>query len=76
MSELAISSTNWLGISYRNGAAIVFNLNNSEQWQYLKPVIETNQPKQTEDDDETELPNVPYTLLLPLTVDKPPLLPK
>ena len=59
MSELAISSTNWLAISFRNGAAIVINLTDPEQWQYLKPIIDTNQPKettnkqqQTEDDDE------------------------
>jgi WD40 repeat protein len=62
MSELTISSTNWLAISLRNGAAIVFNLTNAQQWQYLKPVTDDNQPKEaaptvtkqppTEDDDE------------------------
>jgi WD40 repeat protein len=44
MSELTISSTNWLAISLRNGAAIVFHLNNTQQWQYLKP---TDQPEET-----------------------------
>ena len=51
MSELAISSTNWLAISLRNGAAIVFNLNEFEQWQYLH----TDEPvkkQQTEENDE------------------------
>ena len=62
MSELTISSTKWLAISLRNGAAIVLNLNDTEQWQYLKPVTNNDQPKeptptdvvskQTEDDDE------------------------
>jgi len=47
MSELSISSTNWLGISLRNGAAIIFNLNNTEQWQYLKPVTINDQPNET-----------------------------
>jgi hypothetical protein len=47
MSELSISSTNWLGISLRNGAAIIFNLNNTEQWQYLKPVTNNDQPNET-----------------------------
>lgn len=58
MSELTISSTNWLAISLRNGAAIIFNLNNTQQWQYLEAVTNTEQPKETgnkpqaEDDDE------------------------
>jgi hypothetical protein len=64
MSELTISSTNWLAISLRTGAAIVFNLNNPEQWQNLKPVSTSDPSKdtttstgaiskqQTEDDDE------------------------
>ncbi len=61
MSELTISSTNWLAISLRTGAAIIFNLNDTQQWQYLKPVTTTNDPptetapvakQQAEDDDE------------------------
>ncbi|CAF2525093.1 unnamed protein product [Rotaria sp. Silwood2] len=47
MSELTISSTNWLAISLRNDTAIVLNLNDIQQWQYLKPVINDNQSKET-----------------------------
>jgi WD40 repeat protein len=59
MSELTISSTNWLAISLRNGAAIIFNLNNTQQWQYLKPITNnettptaTVSKQQVEDDDD------------------------
>ncbi|CAF0977538.1 unnamed protein product [Rotaria sordida] len=47
MSELTISSTNWLAISLRNDTAIVFNLNDTQQWQYLKTEINDNQSKET-----------------------------
>lgn len=47
MSELAISSTNWLAISLRNSAAIIFNLNDTQQWQYLEPIVNIDQPKAT-----------------------------
>ncbi|CAF1309699.1 unnamed protein product [Adineta steineri] len=63
MSELTISSTNWLAISLQNGAAMVFNLNDTQQWQYLKPETITNdkpkeatgtkQKTQDNDDDNT-----------------------
>lgn len=49
MSELAISSINWLAISLRNDTAIVFNLNDIQQWQYLKPISNNNQSKDTTD---------------------------
>lgn len=62
MSEISISSKNWLAISLRNDTAVVFNLNDVQQWQYLKPVMNTNQtsdateakPQQekAEEDDE------------------------
>ncbi|UJR10067.1 hypothetical protein I4U23_014289 [Adineta vaga] len=52
MSELTISSTNWLAVSLRNGAAIVFNLNDTQQWQYLKPDVSNDKQQKTEDDDE------------------------
>ncbi len=53
MSELAISSNNWLAISLRNGAAFVFNLNDTKQWQSLQ----SNEPPKAaavvvQDDDE------------------------
>jgi hypothetical protein len=58
MSELTISSNNWLAISLRNGEAIVFNLNNSQQWQHLTNTIvndistANNTQVQTCDDDD------------------------
>ncbi|CAF0969234.1 unnamed protein product [Rotaria sp. Silwood1] len=70
MSELTISFTNWLAISLRNDTAIVFNLNDTQQWQYLKPVADDNQSKEstpttinnkqqqqekTEDDDDNNI---------------------
>ena len=36
MSEIKISSTGWLAISLRNGAAGVFDLNDTCSWQYLQ----------------------------------------
>ena len=54
MSELAISSTKWLAISLRNGAGIVFNLNDTEQWQYLQPDVANDQTKQKTNDDDDE----------------------
>ena len=52
MSEITISSTNWLAISLRNGAAVIFNLSDTQQWQYLQSneVIPTTKP--TTDDEE------------------------
>ena len=47
MSELTTSSTNWLAISLRDGTAIVLNLNDIQQWQYLKLATNDNQPKET-----------------------------
>ena len=50
MSEIAISSKNWLAISLRNSAAVVFNLNDTKQWQSLQ----SNEPVKVavQDDDE------------------------
>nr|ACI90353.1 hypothetical protein [Philodina roseola] len=45
MSELTISSTFWLAVSLRNGSAVVFNLNNVDEWQNLQSTT-------TKDDDE------------------------
>ncbi|CAF0861196.1 unnamed protein product [Adineta ricciae] len=54
MSELAISSTKWLVISLRNGAGIVFNLNDTKQWQYLQPDVANDQSQQKTNDDDDE----------------------
>ena len=55
MSELAISSTKWLAISLRNGAGIVFNLDDTTQWQYLQSDVANDQPQQkTNGDDDDE----------------------
>ncbi|CAF0909615.1 unnamed protein product [Adineta ricciae] len=54
MSELAISSTKWLAISLRNGAGIVFNLNDTKQWQYLQPDVANIQSQQKTNDDDDE----------------------
>jgi len=52
MSELAISSTNWLAISLRNGAAIVVNLNSPEQFECLRfDEINQQQAKENNEDD-------------------------
>jgi WD40 repeat protein len=51
MSELAISSTNWLAISLRNGAAVIFNLNDTQQWQSLQS---NEMPKAEVQDDDDE----------------------
>jgi WD40 repeat protein len=63
MSELTISSTHWLAISFRNGAAIVFNLKKADQWQYLTPpsaantqaVAAATTPAEDDDDNATDL---------------------
>ena len=60
MSELTISSTDWLAISFRNGAAIVFNLKKADQWQYLTPSAPNTQaaaatPAEEDDDNSTDL---------------------
>lgn len=54
MSEITISSTNWLAISLRNGAAMIFNLSDTQQWQYLQSneVIPTAKTTTTDDDEE------------------------
>ena len=53
MSEINISSTNWLAISLRNGAAIAFNLDDTQQWQYLQASEPVSTTKgQVEDEDE------------------------
>ncbi|CAF3679410.1 unnamed protein product [Rotaria socialis] len=65
MSEITVSSTNWLAISLRNDTGIVFNLNDIQQWQHLRPVTASSsssevtststvdkQQEKTEDDDE------------------------
>ena len=36
MSQIKISSTDWLGISFRNGTTGLFNLANIYAWQYFK----------------------------------------
>ena len=58
MSELTISSSNWLALSLRNGAALVFNLGLTSEWQCLKPATAdepaatTGNKQAAEDDDE------------------------
>ena len=54
MSEITISSTNWLAISLRNGAAVIFNLNDPQQWQYLQSTetISTVKPSTTDDEED------------------------
>ena len=52
MSELTISSTNWLAISFRHGAAIVFNLSNRDQWQYLTATQSAVTAAPVAEDDE------------------------
>ena len=57
MSELTISSSNWLALSLRTGGALVFNLAVTSEWQCLKPATADEQPaatgnKQAADDDD------------------------
>lgn len=54
MSELAISSTGWLGISSRNGTAVVFNLKNHDDFQIFQ-VQQTNNKENANDDEEIDL---------------------
>ena len=55
MSELAISSTHWLAISLRNGAAIIFNLNQSSRWQFLKSIENKNPTPNGNNDEDDDL---------------------
>lgn len=52
MSEIAISSENWLAISLRHGAALVFNLNKADQWQSLQAQTVPSEKKSVDEDDE------------------------
>jgi tRNA (guanine-N(7)-)-methyltransferase subunit TRM82 len=55
MSEIKISSTGWLAISLRNGAAGVFDLNDTCSWQYLKSESIVDQSKDYDDDNTNDL---------------------